>query len=151
MTAEQIIREHLPTRNVMQLATAKDNQPWACTVHYYSDSDLNLYWISTPNRRHSLEIENNNKVSVAVMVHENTPDEDYVIGIAIEGTAKQVAECDEKILMGYRAKHHKGETFVEDMKSGNKPYKVYMLTSKKFVLFDTKNFPEHPRQEWELR
>lgn len=57
----------------MQLATAVNDQPYLCTVHYYSDDNLNFYWSSKPFRRHSGEIEQNPKVSTYVLIHENTP------------------------------------------------------------------------------
>lgn len=148
---DDLIREYLPTKNVMQLATARDNQPWSCNVHYYSDDDLNLYWISEPGRRHSLEIKDNPNVSVAIKIHENTSSEDYVIGIALEGIAELMAEFDETIAAAYRDKQNKGESFVEDMREGRKPFKFYKLTPKNFVLFSTKDFDENPRQEWSIR
>ncbi len=150
MRTEEKIRKYLPTKNVIQLATARDNQPWACNVHYFSDEDLNLYWISEPGRRHSLEIQDNKKVAAVIKIHENTEQENYVIGIAIEGTAQEMESFDETIAASYRDKLSKGESFVEDMKSGKKPYKFYKLTPKKFVLFDTQDFTGDPRKEWIL-
>lgn len=150
MTTEEKIKKYLPTKNVMQLATARDNQPWVCNVHYYTDEDLNFYWISEPGRRHSLELKDNPKAAAVIKIHENTPEENYVIGISVEGTAEEV-ELDETIAAAYRDKLDKGETFVEDMRSGKKPYKFYKLTPKNFVLFDTQDFTGDPRKEWEVR
>lgn len=90
---KEYIREYLQTNNVIQLATAKDGQPWLCNVHFYADHDLNIYWRSTTERRHSKEIADNPKVAAVIKVHENTPQEDYVIGLTIEGTAELLAEA----------------------------------------------------------
>lgn len=147
MTTEEKIRKYLPTKNVMQLATARDNQPWVCNVHYYTDEKLNFYWISEPGRRHSLEVKDNPKASAVIKIHENTPAENYVIGISVEGTAQEI-ELNETIAAAYRDKLDKGETFVEDMKSGKKPYRFYKLTPKSFALFDTQDFTGDPRKEW---
>jgi nitroimidazol reductase NimA-like FMN-containing flavoprotein (pyridoxamine 5'-phosphate oxidase superfamily) len=134
----------------MQLATCRDNQPWACNVHYFSDGDLNLYWFSEPGRRHSLELKDNPRASAVIQVHENTPEEDYVIGITVEGNAKEVTEFDDKILETFRDKHNKGENFIEEVKSGKKSSRLYKLTPTNIVLFDNRNFEGNPRQEWSL-
>lgn len=150
MSVEELIRKYVPTKNVMQLATTRDNQSWSCNVHFYSDNDLNLYWISEPGRRHSLEIQDNPNVSAAIKIHENTVEEDYVIGIALQGTAELMGEFDENVAAAYKDKLSKNETFVDDMKNDRKPYKFYKLTPTKFVMFNTKDFEDNPRQEWTM-
>jgi uncharacterized protein YhbP (UPF0306 family) len=151
-TAEELIREYLPMVNVMQLATSVGNQPWLCTVHFYNDDDFNLYWISTPERRHSQEIAHNNKVAAYMLVHENTPEEDYVIGISIEGTAELIGqEVDGVIDKAYAKKQDKDPQLMADIKSGKNPHRFYKFTPTKFVIFDTKNIKGNPRQEWSLK
>ncbi len=150
MSVEELVRKYLPSKKVMQLATSKDNQPWACNVHYFSDDDLNLYWFSESGRRHSLEIKDNPKVSAVIKVHENTPEEDYVIGLTAEGTAGLVTELEDSILEAFRDKHNKGDEFVEQVKSGIKSSQLYKLTPANFVLFDNKDFPDNARQEWKI-
>lgn len=73
MDPKDLIKEHLAKTNLMQLATSVGDQPWACTVHYYSDENFNLYWMSTPDRNHSQQIEQNPNTAVAIMVHEDSP------------------------------------------------------------------------------
>ncbi|HVS58732.1 MAG TPA: pyridoxamine 5'-phosphate oxidase family protein [Candidatus Saccharimonadales bacterium] len=148
-TAEEVIRESLPTIKVMQLATSANNQPWACNVHYYSDDDLNLYWLSTEAREHSQHIAQNPKAAAAVMVHLNTSEENYIIGLSCAGEAECVGEkVDDDIRNGYQAKHNTSDKFLSDVASGANPHKWYRLKPTKIVLFDTKNFPDDPRQEW---
>lgn len=151
MSVEELIRKHLPSKKVMQLATCRDNQPWACNVHYYSDTDLNLYWFSDPDRRHSLEIKENPKVSAVIKVHENTPSEDYVIGITAEGTAGLVTEMDDITLEEFRGKHNMSNEFMEKVKKGIQAERFYKLTPTSFVLFDNKDFPGDARQEWQAK
>lgn len=146
---EALLKEYLPTINVMQLATSANNQPWVCTVHYYSDDQFNIYWCSTLERRHSQEIKQNPKVAAAILVHENTPVEKYVIGISVEGTAELVGgQVDEAILNGYAQKHHTSSSFVENVRSGKEPHKFYKLSPSNIVMFNNKDFPDNPRQEW---
>lgn len=135
----------------MQLATSVNEQPWACTVHYYSDENFNLYWLSTKDRRHSKEIEQNPKVAATILVHEDTPTEKYIIGISVEGAAELADEQTvEKALSEFAKKHHSNSNFIKDVHSGKNPHRLYRLQPSNIVVFDTKNFPDSPRQEWKL-
>jgi uncharacterized protein YhbP (UPF0306 family) len=149
MQTEELIRKYLNQVNIMQLATAANNQPWACTVHYYSDDDFNFYWISTLERKHSQDIKQNPKVAAAILVHENTPEEQYVIGISVEGTAELIERgIPAEIVQGYVRKHGK-DSDMSDIAAGQNPHKFYRLKPSRIVLFDNKNFPEDPRKEWQ--
>jgi len=151
MDGKQLIKQFLKDARVMQLATVKDNKPWVCNVHFYADEENNLYWISTPARRHSEEIKDNANVAAAIKVHEDTPDEMYVIGISIEGTAELLTEEETKVIgRRYVEKLKKAPTLVEDILSGKNPHKFYRLKQTNIVLFDTKNFPDQPRQEYKV-
>ena len=152
MTVESLVRAYLPSINIMQLATVVDKKPYLCTVHYYSDEDLNFYWCSLSSRRHSEEISQNSSVAAYIMVHENTPEEDYVTGITILGTAKLLEEgqIDRKIVEAYANKHNDSDEFVEKVVKGESPFRLYRLKPNKIILFDNKNFPDNPRQEWNL-
>lgn len=147
---ERLIREFLPKRNVMQLATSLNDQPWACTVHYYSDEDLNLYWISTAERHHSKDISLNQKVAVAILVHENTSTEKYIIGMSVVGTAELLTEGIEEIAVAYKEKLNKDPALMADILNGKNPHKFYRLKPSKITLFDTKNLLGNPRREWRL-
>jgi uncharacterized protein YhbP (UPF0306 family) len=148
---KELLQQYLPTVNIMQLATCVDNQPWVCTVHYYSDDSLNLYWISREDRRHSQDIKQNQKVAAAVLVHENTPTENYIIGISIEGIAECIGkDVDEQVGKSYVDKLNKAPNLLPDIKSGKNPHKFYCLKPTKIILFDTIKFPTDPRQEYTL-
>lgn len=148
---EGLIGEYLPFAKVMQLATCADNQPWACTVHYYSDDRFNLYWCSTQERRHSKAIKQNQKASATILIHENNSVENYIIGISVEGVAELLEERVEAgISKGYQEKHHKDPILMSDIANGKNSNKFYRLTPSKIVLFDTNNFSNDPRQELNL-
>ncbi len=135
----------------MQLATSANDQPWACTVHYYSDAAFNLYWISTLERNHSQQIAENPKVAAAVLVHLNTPEEPYVIGISLQGTAELIGEQPPThVGQAYIQKLGRPPTLLSDIASGKDPHKFYRLTPSKIVLFDSKNFQGDPRRELQL-
>lgn len=148
MKPEDLVKEYLPMHRVMQLATSAANQPWACNIHYYSDDDLNLYWISTTDRRHSQDIAQNPQVAATILVHEDAPGENYVIGVSIEGKAELIGQnIDEQIAGDYINKLAKDPSLIKDIASGKNPHKFYRLKASKIVLFDSKNFPDNPRQE----
>jgi uncharacterized protein YhbP (UPF0306 family) len=149
MKPEEIVKQQLPQPNIMQLATSADDKPWVCHIHYYSDEALNFYWVSTVERRHSQDIARNPQVAATILVHKNTPEENYAIGVSVEGTAELIGEqIDEKIGEGYIRKHGKDPSLLSDIASGKNPHKFYRLKPTRIVLFDSKNFPNDPRQEW---
>jgi len=135
----------------MQLATSANDKPWACTVHYYSDKDLNFYWISTVEREHSKNIAQNPNVSAAILVHEDTPEEHYIIGISLEGKAELIGEeLPGQLGQDYIKKLGRPPTLLTDIATGKNPHKFYRLKPTRLVLFDTKNLTGNPRGEWVL-
>jgi hypothetical protein len=104
--------------------------------------------MSIPTRRHSIEIDQNPNVAIALKIHENTKEENYAIGISAEGNAKLIGKEEiEKIGNQYVKKLDKEPTLVDDILNGKKPFKFYRFNPIKLVLFDNKNFPDDPRQE----
>ena len=149
MDLRKIIEKDLKKARMMQVATVKNNQPWNCTVYFAADDDLNLYWISKPDTRHSKEIEGNSKVAAAIPVKF---DNLTVRGLSIEGKATEVKNLNEikqKVKL-YSDKFNRGEDWYKDFISGNNPHKLYRIKPTKFVLFDRVNFPDNDRQEFSL-
>lgn len=151
MDLRQLIKEYLQKPRVMQLATCVDNQPWACNVHFYVDENFNFYWVSMTDRRHSLELEKNPKAAITVKIHEDTPEENYVIGISAEGEAAQIGmEEIKKIGEKYINRLSKKPKLLEDILAESGGFTFYKFIPSKLVLFDIKNFPDDPRQEVSL-
>ncbi len=146
MDASEYIKKYLSESKFMQLATVADNKPWVCTLHFVTDEDANIYWLSLPTRRHSEEIAGNNQVAVAVKT--DMP----VVGVQAEGTAEIVTDIDTitKVMDLYVERHGTGKTFVDRVVQGIDNHKMYKLTPKRFQLFDELNFPKQPPQEWVL-
>lgn len=151
MKLKDLIRHYLNNARLMQLATSVDSQPWVCTVHFYSDKNLNFYWMSTLARRHSKEIEQNKKVAIAILIHEDNPKEEYVIGISAEGNARLISRGKtEKIGSEYIKKLDKDPDLLKDILEDRNPHRFFCLKPSKIVLFDSKSFPDNPRQELNL-
>ncbi len=147
---EPRIREHLQVGRMMQLATVCGDQPWCCTVYFVADEDLNLYWISSPERRHSQELHQHEKIAAAIPI-KYTPGE-QVIGIQVEGGGHLVenpTEIKEAIRL-YADRYQRGEDWYNDFIAGKNNHKLYRLKPRLFVLFDEVAFPNDPRKEWVL-
>jgi uncharacterized protein YhbP (UPF0306 family) len=148
---KDLLQQYLKQTNIMQLATTNGDQPWACNVHFYADEECNFYWNSLLTREHSQHIARNPKVAAAILVHENTPDEPWVIGISVAGTAEMLGPVvPELIGQAYVTKLAKPPILLADVASGRNPGQFYRLTPTRLVLFDTKNSTGNPRQEIKL-
>lgn len=146
MDAKKLAKEYLKKIKIMQLATAENNQPWVCTVHFYADNDLNLWWSSRTDRKHSKQLDGNPKASATVMVHENTDEEDYVIAVTATGEAGLVKNVPEEVKQAYIMKLNRPAHLTPP----NNMQEFYRLKPESIVVFDTKNFPKDPRQEFKL-
>jgi uncharacterized protein YhbP (UPF0306 family) len=144
MDIKKLLLEYLPTRKDMQVATAKGDQPWICTVHYVHDDNLNIYWLSEPNRRHSQELSINNKAAIAVAVKIDNP----VVGIQAEGRVVVVSDKDEvvKVMELYVSKYDKGHDFYKNFVAGTNRHWMYKFIPSSVALFDEMNFPENGKQ-----
>jgi uncharacterized protein YhbP (UPF0306 family) len=132
----------------MQLATVKDGQPWACTVHFYADEQMNIYWMSTPDRRHSLEITSDPRVAIAMAIRAERGKPP--IGVQLEGNAERIEDEAEmkRIIPAYAQKLGRSETLLEETLSGQNKNRLYRVRPRLFVVFDPEAFGGDPRQEW---
>lgn len=147
MNPKELVRQYLSQVNIMQLATSVNDQPWVITVHFYADENFNLYWMSNKVREHSEHILQNDNVAATIMVHENTSEEKYVIGISIQGTAQMLEPpIDESVKQGYTNKHNANPGMLEEATKRDGTEAFYMIKPSRIVLFDTKNLQGNPRQ-----
>jgi len=134
----------------MQVATVKGDQPWCCTVYFVFDDDLNLYWISKPETRHSEEIHNHEKVAAAIPI-KHTPGKSGV-GIQLEGDATLVKDGSEikRAIALYTKRYKTGKKWHDDFIAGKNKHGLYRIKPRLFVLFDEETFPKDPRKEWKV-
>lgn len=120
---------------VMQLATVSmpAGQPWVCTVYFvvYNGS---FYWLSYPERRHSMDLAGNPKAAITIAIKQDLP----VIGLQAEGDAAAIDDVSEatRVLARYVKKYGSGQKFIELLKHGSNHHKLYKLTPKRVMLFD---------------
>jgi uncharacterized protein YhbP (UPF0306 family) len=79
---KQQILDYLHSHNTMTLATCAADIPWAATVFYASD-ELQLYFFSAAEARHSVNLAANSRV--AVTIQEDYKDWRAIKGIQLEG------------------------------------------------------------------
>lgn len=151
MDVKQLINEYFAKTRMLQIATSVDNQPWNCTVYYAFDDSWNIYWISTPDRRHSKEVAINPKVSGVISFSQEPYPKDGVQGLQFEGIAELLSgDEEEKASKLYIEQLDREATLLEDIRSGKNPHKFYKAKPTKFVLFDSVHFPDNSRKEISL-
>ncbi len=137
-TKEQI-QAYLAEAKMMQLATAtNDGKPWVCNVWFAADDAMNIYWISSTNRRHSQEIAKNSQVAASMcLVRE--PNESDKGALQVEGIAEQVTSPVEiaKALKLYAARGiftaKQVKSFMADLEYPHKFYKIRPATISIFL------------------
>lgn len=123
---EKIIREYLPQVVHMSLATVKDNKPWVCEVHFAYDDALNLYYRSTPARRHSQEIADNAHVAGNIVKQFQLGESP--LGVYFEGAAEMLSPGPEqdKAFACIKERLKTGDEIMEEAKNpeGHQFYKI---------------------------
>jgi len=123
---EKIIRENIPNTVHLSLGTSENNVPWVCEVHFAVDEDLNIYWRSKTNRRHSLEIANNPIVAGNIVKQHEIGQP--VVGVYFEGTAELLENVDinHPAYVSLNLNLGVNESSIEEAKKddGHKFYKV---------------------------
>lgn len=147
MNVEELIREHIDKTLHLSLATCVDNKPWVCEVHFAYDDELNLYFRSKPNRRHSEEIEINHHVAGNIV--QQFALEDSVVGVYFEGSAEKLTGVN-NMHPGYIAmqnRHIAGADTLDEAES-SEGHQFYKISVKKWALFGS--FEGNPSQKYEL-
>jgi len=136
---EKEIAEYMRSHKIMQLATSSKNKPWICSVFYTVDNEMNLFFISNPSRRHSLEIMKNKNVACAI-----TDSSQEVTkrkkGLQIEGTVSLVTnEREIEFALNLWNESNSGLEKIINFKNYRKKKmedKVYKIVPKNIKIFD---------------
>ena len=126
MTPElhQLTREVLEHGYLLSLGVSDEHGPWVADVIYVFDEDLNLYWMSSKERRHSRAIdEGYNRVAAAIGVTHgpDQPDE----GLQISGTASRIEHSPLDLLQQWMRKKRKPVTSaIGAVLTGHEWYKL---------------------------
>lgn len=132
---EKLIKEVLDRGYLMSLATMDDGGVWVSDVIYVYDDNLNIYWISSPDTRHSQAILKNPRVAGTITV--SGPGEDN-LGIQFEGVAETIEGPRRDLAVKHYAKRNKpAPQETEDVLEGDswyqlRPEKIELIHEKLF-------------------
>jgi len=84
---KKLIREVLEKGYLMSLGTKDEGGVWVADVIYVFDDDLNLYWMSSPDARHSNAIMKNNAIAGTITASNQGEDN---LGIQFSGVVKKI-------------------------------------------------------------
>ena len=132
---ETIVRDYIKDIIHMSIATSQDNKPWISEVHFSYDDELNLYFISRPNRRHSLEIAENKRISGNIV--KQYAKGEKVRGVYYEGSAEMLDKVteDHSAFVSYNERFN-NDTSVLAEQSEENGHRWYKITVNRFYLFD---------------
>ena len=131
----------------MSLATCSNNKPWICEVHYVFDNELNFYFLSTPQRRHSIEISNNPHVAGNIVIQHELGQK--VRGVYFEGSAERLKNVtkDDPAYQLYCQRFGTDEGILAEA-AEEAGHVFYKITVQKFALFD--GHESNPSTKYEL-
>ena len=132
---ESTIREYIAQVIHMSLSTSKDNKPRVFELHFAYDKQLNLYFVSGVNTRHSEDIRNNPHVAGSIVTQHFLNQK--VRGIYFDGTAKELVDIDEmqQAYKTYTARYHDSPQLARVAQAeGNARF--YKITVNNFYVVD---------------
>ena len=133
---ESIIREYIPQIIHMSLATAKENKPWVCEVHFSYDDDLNLYFGSSSKTRHAQEILANPYVSgnIVTQHHKNQA----VRCVDFEGRAEilDAEEAERTAYPAHVARNGESEWLLNEIRKDG-DMRFFRIKVDDFYVFDS--------------
>ncbi len=129
---KELIKEVLDNGYLMNLGTLDSRGVWVCDVIYIYDKDLNIYWMSDPEARHSKALIKN-KVAGTITVSGQGENN---LGIQFEGIANKI-KGDRYDLVKKHFLKRKKKIPNEDVLQGDS---WYVLKTKKIELINEKYF-----------
>src|SRR3989304_566903 len=136
------ILDYLAKNRRMTIATSEKDIPWAATVMFSYDPDLNFYFISVPDSRKTKNLETNPRVSGAINEFQKTPGK--ILGVQLEGTAEILDKNkNTKELAIYKKRFDWADEYLHD-------HELYKIIPKKIYYLDDELFGPGGREELEL-
>lgn len=84
MDISSTLLQFLQKNDILSLATSDGKTPYVCNLHYISDEHFNLYFASTKQRKHSLNIEDH-PASAVCIYDEGAYTDKIVNGVQMRG------------------------------------------------------------------
>ncbi|HEY5600780.1 MAG TPA: pyridoxamine 5'-phosphate oxidase family protein [Patescibacteria group bacterium] len=139
---KQLILDYLSKNRRMTLATASNNVPWAATVFFAFDDNLNIYLISDPKTRKIQNVKQNPKVSCAI--NEYIHKKGYTVGLQLEGTIENLhKEKNRQELDIYRKRYDWADEYLDD-------HELFKIIPIKIIYLDDELFGPQGKRELTL-
>ncbi len=123
------VRDFIESTQYLVLATSDEHGPWVAPVEPMVDEDLNFYFFSTPDARHSRSIEAGGDVA-AVMFAPEQPD--YAPDLNANLKAVQM-DCSARRLE--RSEYSEAvQGAIDALQPPMPPYEVYKVTPERFYV-----------------
>lgn len=144
---ESAIRDYLANVIHMSLATCINNKPWVCEVHFVYDNELNVYWRSKQDSRHSQEIAQNPRVAGNIVEQYDMSDKPR--GVYFEGAAEKLesVQIGDGVYELFAKRFGLGEEAIEEAKTDG-GHKFYKVNVSDMYLFDSRE--SSPSQKYML-
>jgi uncharacterized protein YhbP (UPF0306 family) len=136
------IKEVLNRGYLLSLGTQDDGGVWVADVIYTYDDDLNIYWMSLPQTRHSQAIEKNGQAAGAITL--TSYGEKPELGIQFAGSVQKAETIPPEAVAKYFLKQ--GDEVPEEGEDVLGEHSWYVLRPTKIDLNDTENFGWHKKK-----
>lgn len=130
--------EVLSKSHLMSLAIQDNEGPWIADVIFVYDEDLNIYWMSDSDTRHSKAVVENGKV--AGTITHTTRSKEPNFGIQFEGKAEKLPGTQFELLVKHLAKRGYPVPKMSQAKKILDGDRWYKLVPTKMFLIDEENF-----------
>lgn len=100
-----LIERVLSEGYLVSLGTVDDGGPWVADLIFVADENLNLFWMSKSDARHSQAILKNPRVAGSVTISNNAGEPDF--GVQFEGVAEKIEGGLPAIYAQYQEKRRK--------------------------------------------
>ncbi len=130
--------EVLEQTHLMSLGICDNEEPWVADVIFIHDGDMNLYWMSDPEARHSVAISKKSKVAGSIT--QSTKKGEFNFGIQFEGNVSKLEGIQFKLLVQHLAKRGYAKPDISQatrLLDGDCWYKIVPT---KIYLIDERNF-----------
>lgn len=122
MDLKPLIKEVLEKGYLMSLGTQDDGGVWVADVIYVHDDDLNIYWISDPDVRHSQAIAKNPQIAGTITA---SGAGESNLGIQFAGTVEKLEGQNYELAVKHLTKRKKQQPYeTQDILQGDSWYKI---------------------------
>ncbi len=128
--------ETLDASYLMSLGVSDEQGVWVADVIFVCDDDLNVYWMSTVDRRHSVAIESNPNVAAAITATMQPGEPDR--GVQMSGVAEMTDSVPREVILRYFHKRNKPEPAEDFVVS--EEHQWYVLRPTRIELIDQARF-----------